>query len=487
MKIPFLGGTYNAISGNIDASRAINCYPEISREDSKSVISMIGSPGTALWATVGAGPIRGEHPFNGLMFVVSGNTLYSVTTAGVATALGALATSSGVVSMENNGASALGIGGDQVIVVDGTNGYIYNVATGVFSRIAQDGGFPSNPTVVAYMDGYFIVVSKDTMRYSVSDIYNGLTWNSLAVGSVIASPDPLVSVLPAHNQLWFLKEATSEVWYNAAIPTSKGSPFARVSGSVQEIGIAAAHSGARGANSLFFLGNERTQGGGQFAGVMRLVGYAPQVISPPAMNYQIGKLETISDAIGYCYADAGHTFYVLTFPTADWTIVYDATTDYWHERSTGVTGLAKVRRHVGNAYAYFAGKHLIGDHHDGKIYQMSLDLYDDAGRELTMIRTAQHFSDKNDLRLLSYHRLHIDAESGVGTQTGQGTNPQAALSWSDDGGKKWSSEYYAPMGKIGTNNRWMWRRLGASRDRIFKLTISDPVKRVIVGAYADIT
>ncbi len=488
MKIPFVGGTYNAVSGAIDASRAINFYPEVSQEDSKSVVSMIGTPGTVLWATVGTGVIRGQHVFNSVMFIVSGNKLYSVTTAGVSTELGTLQTSTGPISMKNNGIASAGIGGNQLIVVDGTAGYLYNVATAAFSTISG-GGFPANPVMAAYMDGYFIVFGSGKMAYAVSNLYDGSTWNALATASIIASPDAIVSVISAHNQLWFLKSETSEVWYNAGTPTSQGSPFSRIAGSVIEFGNAAAFSVAHGAGAVFFLGSIRENQGSKFVGVVKLAGNVPQVISPPAINYQIGQFATISDAIAYMYSDSGHQFYVLTFPTANATLVYDATTNFWHERSTYIGGASSVRRHTSNCYANFAGKHLVGDYRaNGKIYEMSAATYDDAGYALTSIRQAQHFADKNDGRLLSYHRLHIDIESGVGTQTGQGVDPQAGLSWSDDGAKTWSNEYYKSMGKIGEyKKRMSWKRLGASRDRIFKLTISDPVKRVIVGAFADIT
>lgn len=449
---------------------------------------MIGTPGTALWATVGSGVVRGEHVFNSVMFVVSGNKLYSVTTAGVATEIGTLQTSTGPVSMQNNGLASAGIGGNQLIIVDGTAGYLYNVVTAAFSTISG-GGFPDSPAMAAYLDGYFIVFGSGKMAYAVSDLYDGSTWNALATASIIASPDPIVSVLSAHNQLWFLKSATSEVWYNAGTPTSQGSPFSRIAGSVIEFGNAAPFSGAHGAGAAFFLGSIRENESNNFFAVVKLAGNVPQPISPPAINYRIGQLGTISDAISYMYTDSGHTFYVLTFPTGNATIVYDATTNFWHERSTYIGGASSIRRHTGNCYAFFGGKHLVGDYRaNGKIYEMSAATYDDAGYALTSIRQAQHFADKNDGRNLSYHRLNIDIESGVGTQTGQGANPMARLSWSDDGAKTWSNEYSKSMGKIGEyKKRMSWRRLGASRDRIFRLEISDPVKRVITGAFADIT
>ena len=68
-----------------------------------------------------------------------------------------------------------------------------------------------------------------------------------------------------------------------------------------------------------------------------------------------------------------------------------------------------------------------------------------------------------------------------------GSNPQAMLQWSDDGAHNWSIELWRNIGQIGEyKNRAIWNRLGSARDRRFKLHISDPIKRVILAAFADI-
>ena len=62
-------------------------------------------------------------------------------------------------------------------------------------------------------------------------------------------------------------------------------------------------------------------------------------------------------------------------------------------------------------------------------------------------------------------------------------NPKAMLRWSNDGGSTWSKEYWQNIGQQGKyKNRAIWRRLGTSRDRIFEVVVSDPVKAVIVSA-----
>jgi hypothetical protein len=482
-RLSFAGSTYVARSPNISLERSVNFYVEGNPPGSKAPEALIGTPGTALWATVGTGVIRGTHVFNGVMFVVSGNKLYSVTTAGVATELGTLSTSTGPVSMQNNGLVVAGIGGNQLIVVDGTDGYIYNVSTAVFSTITS-AGFPADPVMVEYVDGYFIAIGSGKMAYAVSNLYDGSTWNALATASILASPEGVQAVISNHQQLWFIKQETSEVWYNAGTPTSQGSPFSRIPGSILDLGTPAPWSVVRGDGGIFMLGNMRVGGVAGLAGVMKIDGFVPKIISTTAINYQIQRLSTVSDAFGWCYTDEGHTFYVLTFPTANWTIVFDTATQQWHERSLYITGDPfTVNRHVGNSYEYFNGKHLIGDYQaNGKIYHMDSGYYDDNGVNLVAFRTTKYTQDDDELRNVFFHKLQIDMETGVGA--GVVANPQAILSWSDDGGRSWASDRVGIMGATGEYAaRVIWRRLGRSRARVFRLTISDPVKRVITGAY----
>jgi hypothetical protein len=60
------------------------------------------------------------------------------------------------------------------------------------------------------------------------------------------------------------------------------------------------------------------------------------------------------------------------------------------------------------------------------------------------------------------------------------------LRFSDDGGHTWSNEHLSKMGKIGEYyRRVFWRRLGMTlklRDRVYEVSMTDPVKTAIMGA-----
>jgi hypothetical protein len=166
--------------------------------------------------------------------------------------------------------------------------------------------------------------------------------------------------------------------------------------------------------------------------------------------------------------------------------VYDATNGLWHERSTYVEGGLNMPppRHIGNSYAYFGGKHLVGDWQAGNIFEMHNKYYSDNGLPIISTRIAQHLSDRNDLDNIFIAKLQIEAQVGVGSASGN--DPQAMLSWSNDGGYTYGNEYMASIGKLGEYlKRLIWRKLGYARDRVWKLSISDPCQKVILGAYVE--
>ena len=480
-QIPFVGETYPSRSTNINAARAINFYPEVNKEDSKSVVSLIGTPGTSLYISSGSSTIRGMRPFNGLLYFVSGTYLYSVNPAlQISTVLGNLATSTGFVCMKDNGITPTG--GNQLIITDGVHGYIYNVNTSTFSTISS-AGFPSGgATSVTYLDGYFIVNNASpSISFYVSNLYDGTTWGSLATAAASASSDPIQIVWAIHQQLALIKQYSTEFFYDSGTPTTSGSPFLRISGSVIDYGTPAPWSVAQGDNTIYFLAQQRMGDVGEFIGVVGLNGYTPEVISPPSINYQISQMKSISDAFAYFYSAEGHTFYVLTFPSGNATFVYDTTTHMWHERSTYAGSQNSINRHIGNCYAYYNGKHLIGDYQNGNIYTMDSSIFTDNGQPIVSIRTAQHITDKKDFNNIFIHRLWVDVESG--TYPSGGYAPQGQLSWSNDGGHVFGNDYDASMGNIGQyKTRLLWRRLGVARDRVWKLSMSDPCRKVILGA-----
>lgn len=465
MEIPFVGGAYTSRSPNLDAQQCINFYPVLDQEGGKSVSALYGTPGLKLFRNLNkAAPVRGLHVMDDKLYAVCGNTLYEIPkNAPLEAKSSTLDTLTGHVWMADNGT--------QLMIVDGSYGYIYQ--SGTLTKIS-DTDFPT-PSSLTYQDGYFIVTKADSDEIYISALNDGTSWAALDFASAEGKPDDATAVLSDHRELWIFGDETTEVFYNSG---DSDFPFERIQGAFIEAGIGAPASPAKGDNTVFWLD--------QYGRVLRAEGYTPRVVSTRQIEYQISRYSTISDAIGYVYTQEGHVFYVLTFPTANATWVYDITTGFWHERRSYQEGSYTDGRHRSNCYAFFDNKPIVGDYVNGKLYELDLDTYTDDGNTIKSIRAAQTIH--NDRKFIFFHSLEIEFEAGVGLATGQGSDPQAILDWSDDGGHTWSNEHWRSMGKIGEyTKRAIWRRLGRSRNRIFRVTITDPVKRVIIGAHLEAT
>ncbi len=96
---------------------------------------------------------------------------------------------------------------------------------------------------------------------------------------------------------------------------------------------------------------------------------------------------------------------------------------------------------------------------------------------------------QNDLKRKFHHSLQLDMQTGIGLDgTGQGTNPLVSLQWSDDGGHTWTSEHLKSAGKIGEYLwRVIWRRLGWTRGRVYRMRMTDPCKRVFLSGELEIS
>lgn len=493
--IPFCGPSYEGRSTNFDSSRCINFFVETATDQtSKSPMMLVGTPGTKTLYSFPSGRVRLLYNFAGRCFAVVGSGFYELYSNGKYSArLGNIGGGGRDVYASDNGISSKGVGGNQLLMVTNKSGYIYDISTNAVLPIT-DPGFPANVTSVTYQDGYFIV-TNDTMGAFSSALYDGFTWPGLAFASINATPDSVQVPVSHHQQLFFFKEVSTEVWYNAGTPTSQGFPFARVQGAVIDFGTPAPKTVVKGAGTIFFLANVRNKDFGNFFGVATLDGYNPQLISPTSINYRISKLN-VNTAEAYVYTDEGHIFYVLTFPADDITFVFDATTKMWHERSTTLDGKDKQHRHISDKYTYFNGKHLVSDYRNSKILQMSSDYYDDDGEPIISVRITPPLYDQSGiLDRFEISKLVLDMETGMTGMTSLQPDPyswpyyyapQAWLSWSKDGGHTWSNEYPASIGANGNYAcRVMWRRLGISRNKVFKLKILSKTKKIIMGAYID--
>lgn len=468
----FIGPSYTLQSKNVDTQRCVNLYPEINEVGfgkEREVASLVATPGLSLKTTVGSGPFRGAYTAsNGYAYICSGARLYKVDSSYNVTELGSIATSQGQVSMTDNGTS--------LVLVDGVNGWVVTLASNAFAQITDPDFLPASH--VAFLDGYFVFNELNSGRFFISDLNSATSYDALNFATAEGSPDNIVGIIADHRDLFLFGQNTTEVFYNSG---NADFPFDRIQGAFVEQGCAAGFSIAKMQNYVYWLGRN-DQGDGV---VYRARGYFPERISTHAVEFAISGYADIDQAVAYTYQEGGHSFYVLNFVGQNTTWVFDASTNLWHERAYNNNG--QLERHRASVHTFAFGVHLVGDRDNSNLYEMSSSTYTDNGQEIPRIRSSPHIS--NGLKRIFYRSLQLDIEVGVGldgASTVQGNDPQAMLQWSDDGGHSWSNERWTSFGKIGERKiRAIWRRLGQSRDRVFRVWITDPNKVTIIGAEFD--
>lgn len=97
------------------------------------------------------------------------------------------------------------------------------------------------------------------------------------------------------------------------------------------------------------------------------------------------------------------------------------------------------------------------------------------------LRQAPHLWDGKSGHRLKYPGFQLLVESGAPRDTDQPLT--FWLQWSDDGGHTWSNLHELQGSNIGQyKTRFWWRRLGQSRDRVFRVINSDDAKIVLIDA-----
>jgi hypothetical protein len=478
----FVGTSYTAPSIYQDDQECINFFAEIDptkQPGTRGVVALYPTPGLVTQVTLPAGAeVRGMRTLSGEQYViaVSGNSVYRIDTSYTATQIGSLASSSGPVSISDNVTTSNGL---TAYIVDGSNRYTWVASTNTFATLPPTDGPWQGATVVDAVDSYNIYNEPNTQNWACTDLGSSLSTQAL-YGTKNGSPDNLVSLIVDRRQVYLMGEVTTEVWTDvgnviAGITTF---PFQRVPGTSIQSGIGAPFSIARFQDSFAFVAKD-TRGDST---IEMVNGYTFVKISTHAVEQSLLN-EYTADAIAYTYQIQGHEMYVVTFPSVGngLTWVYDGSTKSWHKWLSWDATSSQYYRHRSNCGCYFNNSYLVGDYLNGKIYSVENEVYTEDGATIRRLRRAIHLT--TDLQRQYFESFQIQFQPGVGLTTGQGDDPQAMLRWSNDGGSTFSNEHWVSIGKIGQYaNRALWRRLGWSRDRIFEVAVSDPIKAVIVSA-----
>lgn len=398
----FVGPSYQSQSVNADAQMAMNWFPEILESgQGKSAMALYPTPGLQLQYQIGNDPVRGTLPaFNGRTFFVAGTSLWELLATGATVQHVGIVNDGNPVSMTVGGAP----GNSQILIASGGLGYSFNLATNTLTQVPvamQVGPWAA----VHFIDGFFIAVVQNSNEFQLSNLEDSTTWNLANVSQTSLFADNVVSSLSDHRELWLWGGNKSIVLFNSGDLLN---PIQPVPGAFIEQGAIAANASARLDNSVFWLGGDE-RGAGI---VWRAQGYSPQRVSNHAIEYAWQNYPTLTDAIAYCYQDSGHSFYVISFPSANATWVYDVATGMWHQRGFWSPNSGQFTAHRARFHTYNFGMHLVGDYTTGNVYSMSTAIYNDFGNPIRRVRRAPHISSEQEW--IFHHQLQVDAEMGLG-------------------------------------------------------------------------
>ena len=434
--------------GRTSSARLFNCFAEGGGD--KGPVSLLNVPGVNTLGTLPSTAYRGARMHNGLLYVVAGNTLYSVTRNGTATSESAIA-GSGRVTMASNR--------DALVIGTNSTDYVFD---GALTPITDPDFVDSS--LVDVIDSYAVWLRPSTDQIASSGLANSDDYDALDFATAEATPDKLVGHIVDHNQWILFGEETTEIWWNAG---NTGFPFERIGNGVIEHGCIASRSIAKADSGVFWLDDDRI--------IRRLVGIQAQKVSTHAIDELVREQPDAETAYGFTYSSDGHIFYCLTFDGL--TVCYDAATGQWHERRS----LNQSNWRVADVVSAY-NRYMAFDTDTGKFGFLDETAYTEFDEEIqTAWRYPVVYAEGRTAR---HNRLEIMLDVG-GAALGE--TAVVGLRVSDDGGKTFDE---LPTRSIGLTGEYLeaplWTKLGSSRNRVYEPWISDNVRRLVVDTQLEV-
>ncbi len=399
----FIGPSYTSRAIASDAETCINFYPEAVGSQGgadNSPTILLSKPGLGFFASLpGAASVQAILNVNGRCFAVGGGAFWEVFANGNVTKRGTVA---------GDTRPQLSANQTQVLILAGGMGFIFTLATNVFGVVTSS-GWPQGADKLAFLDGYFIALESPGQTFAISSVNDGTKWAALDFGTAQGQQGNMVTMICDQRQVWFQADSHTEIYYDSGAASF---PIVRLSGAFMDQGSIAIDGGCKADNAIMWLG-QNTDGAGV---VWRTNGYTPQRVSTHAVEAALQSYPLLSDAVSYCYQDGGHTFFVMTLPSANGglgvTWVYDIASGFWHQRGWWNASLSMYQADLARCHAFCFGQHLVGDYQSGTLYTMSQSIYTDNGTLIRRERTAPDLANGGEWNF--YPELTLTLQSGVG-------------------------------------------------------------------------
>jgi len=542
MKLQLLGESGKDLVDDNSSQLTQNWYPRVI-SGGKSKLALYPTPGLTLFGDYGTGAVRGQINYNGLFFIVSGNEFYEVDAAGNSLLRGTLNTSTGRCSLGHNGAN----NGQQICIVDGTNGYIWNTQYSTFSQIKQFSTGSADTNTLNKLEDTAATFQTDgvvagTIVYNTTDSTKGTVSlvDSETIITIVNASGVIVDLFPLGTESYeigsdgFPNGATHVEFFDGYFlwndPLNSGrfykskgydgsdidaSEFATAERSPDELrGILKAN------RVLWLVGSETAEpwhntGAGDFpfepirSGFSEWGTAAPySLVETAGLAFWVSQNE---EGNGLIIMANGLQVKIISTPeiAAEISAISDIsdcyTFTYQKYQQTFVaftfplggktivydTTLGKFHTwkskslgyHRSSGLTFIYGKHLVGDPITGRIYELDWSNYTDNGDLIERKRISAVFHAED--KGINWDVIEMDIKEGVGNASSP--DPKIHLRYRENNGA-WSNYHSRSMGKIGERNKKVrWRQLGYTESsRVYEITVTDPVDAVLLDAYARI-
>jgi hypothetical protein len=449
--IPFCGGAFTDNDLAYDLQDSVNYMVQPAQDShQRSDQKMRACPGLTTELTLPTYPCRGAHDAEGNLFFVNGQTMYQVfPSTGTYTALGTIP-GVGRVQIQHNQVA----GGYEVVVINGPNGYIWNTATQAFSTIT-DPNFPGGISI-DFIDQYMIYVEPLGQYWFNSNLADATTYDPTNVYEASIAPDPLVGVKVNHDEVWAFGTRTVQPFTDTGATDILFQP---VQGVAMQIGCAGGNTIQLIDNTLLWLGNDGI--------IYASTGYVPTRISTYAIEQAIKNCNK-SAAFATVWLDEGFKVYYLTFLDGH-TWGYDLNSDQWHRRQSNGLNFWRASQVVQSS-----GSNYAGDLQNGNVYLVDWTAFAEAGAPLIGTRTSPYVHQNQNWKRQSLFEVIMYPTVGP-----TGSDAYVQLEYSDDFGVSWS---YRRVKPLLYRQPIKFKRMGRFKNRVYRVRVSSPVPRDIIGA-----
>ncbi|MCJ2107850.1 hypothetical protein MKK70_21215 [Methylobacterium sp. E-041] len=444
------------------AGRLINAFVEKLGDGARAPISVRRTPGLSRFVDTALHGPRGARLVGSTVLAAYRDTLVRVSEDGSVANLGALPGSKRVTIARNNRTPSP----DAVAVTEyGAYSLFPNMAP---APLSIPGNLPA-PNSVCELFGFLFFTAGNGECYATG--VNQKTFSTLDYTYEQARPGGLLRGIPFRDELFLFGPSGIGVYGGSA--QANGFPLSRVTGIPRGlIGPWAVAGHEEGwSNEMIWVGDDSV--------VYKLSGYAPVRLSTHDVERDLAAAAAVdpTEIEASVHIVAGHAFWVVSMPGRTW--VYDLITAQWHERASHQAG-----RWRGSQSVKAFGRWLIGDTSGTGLLEVREDVFVEDGAPLRFrveSLPAQGFPQR-----LAIPRVDFDFVLGTGRLSADPTisDPQMLMSYSDDGGNRWSSPRSRPLGRQGaTRTRINFLRNGMTgvQGRTWRIDVSDPVYCALLG------